>query len=91
MVPIFDTCRMMTRRADMSRRVIPAREALRIGFCHLRARLIGDFGVIKNEVPDLAQDRIGSKHFKLNTHSKSPFDLNIHTKNISLFQISTNF
>ena len=33
----------MTRRADMSRRVIPAREALRIGFRnHLRASLIGN-------------------------------------------------
>ena len=45
----------MTRRADMSRRVIPAREALRIGFRnHLRASLIGNFGVGKTIVPDLA-------------------------------------
>ena len=40
----------------MSRRVIPAREALRIGVPnHLRASLIGDFGVGKTKVPDLAQ------------------------------------
>ena len=46
----------MTRRADMSRRVIPAREASRIGFWdHLRAGCIGNFGGRKNEVPDLAQ------------------------------------
>ena len=46
----------MTRRADMSRRVIPAREALRIGFRnYLRASLIGDFDVGKTKVPDLAQ------------------------------------
>ena len=46
----------MTCRADMSRRVIPAREALRIGFWNdLRAELIGNFGVGKTIVPDLAQ------------------------------------
>ena len=46
----------MTRRADMSRRVIPAREALRIGVPnHLPAKLIDDFGVGKTKVPDLAQ------------------------------------
>ena len=45
----------MTRRADMSRRVIPAREALRIGIPNdLRAKLIDDFGVGKTKVPDLA-------------------------------------
>ena len=45
----------MTRRADMSRRVIPAREALRIGFRNdLWASPIGNFGVGKTIVPDLA-------------------------------------
>ena len=46
----------VTRRADMSRRVIPAREVSRIGIRnHLRAGLIGDFGVVKTIILDLAQ------------------------------------
>jgi hypothetical protein len=60
---------------------------------HLRASYIDDFGGRKKWSSGFSADRIGSysKHSKLNTHSKSPFDLNIHTKNISRLNNCTFF
>ena len=59
----------MTRRADMSRRVIPARETLRIGFWNgLWASPIGDFGVGKTIVPDLAPVELSHTQNIVNTH-----------------------